>query len=137
MNDLINKRTDQLTSIFHKIKQLDHDELSHLYESVSLHNEALFIVGDLTSESLQVRDEAYAERKKIHSEIILSNAGTVADKQATAELAISEYRQIEAEANAMYSKYKLMYDSLNHRLIDYRQKRNKLEDELKTINDRQ
>jgi len=136
MNDKITKRIDQLTKIFTQIKQLDDGELAHLYELVSLHNEALFIVGDLTSEALYVRDTAYAERKRIYAEIILGQTGTVAVKEATAELAIKEYRQNEAEANAMYQKYKLMYESLDHRLIDYRQKRNKLEDELKTINDK-
>ncbi len=136
MNEKITHRTDQLTKIFSDIKQLDHNELAHLYELVSLHNESLFIVGDLTSEALQVRDEAYAERKQLHAEIILSNSGTVADKQATAELAIKHLRKREAEANAMYTRYKLMYDSLNHRLIDYRQKRNKLEDEMSLVNDR-
>lgn len=136
MNDKITKRVDQLTSIFSKIKQLDDSELSHLYELVSLHNEALFIVGDLVSEALYAKDTAYAERKRIYAEIILGKTGTVAVKEATAELAIKEYRQNEAEANAMYQKYKLMYESLDHRLIDYRQKRNKLEHELQTINDK-
>ena len=136
MNDKITKRIDQLTNIFTQIKQLDENELSHLYELVSLHNEALFIVGDLASEALYVKDTAYAERKRIYAEIILGQTGTVAVKEATAELAIKEYRQNEAEANAMYQKYKLMYESLDHRLIDYRQKRNKLEHELQTINDK-
>ena len=136
MNDKITKRLTQLTDIFKKIKQLDENELSHLYELVSLHNEALFIVGDLTSEALLVRDTAYAERKRIYAEIILGQTGTVAVKEATAELAIKEHRQREAEANAIYQKYRLMYDSLDHRLIDYRQKRNQLEDELKYINDK-
>ena len=136
MNKKIQKRTEQLTDIFSKIKQLDHNELAHLYESVSLHNEALFVVGDLVSEAAQVRDEAYAERKRIHAEVILSESGTVAVKEAVAERTINPYRQNEAESNALYQKYRLMYESLNHRLIDYRQKRNKLEDELKTINDR-
>ena len=136
MNKKIQKRTEQLTDIFSKIKQLDHSELAHLYESVSLHNEALFVVGDLVSEAAQVRDEAYAERKRIHAEVILSESGTVAVKEAIAERTINPYRQNEAESNALYQKYRLMYESLNHRLIDYRQKRNKLEDELKTVNDR-
>lgn len=136
MNEKIEHRIDQLTDIFSDIKQLDSNELSHLYDLVSLHNEALFIVGDLASEALYVRDTAYADRKRIFAEIILGSAGTVAEKQAQAELAIKAYRQNEAEANAMYNKYKLMYESLNHRLIDFRQKRNKLEDELALINDR-
>lgn len=136
MNEKIQHRIDQLTNIFSKIKQLDHDNLPNLYESVSLHNEALFIVGDLVSEAAQVRDEAYANRKRIHADVILGETGTVAVKEAIAEKTINPYRQEEAESNAMYQKYRLMYESLNHRLIDYRQKRNKLEDELKLINDR-
>jgi hypothetical protein len=136
MNDKIQKRADQLTEIFHKIKQLDTNELSHLYELVSLHNESLFIVGDLTSEALQVRDTSYLERKRIYAETILNESGTVAVKEAKAEQSIHELRKQEAEANAMYSKYKHMYESLNHRLIDLRQKRNKLEDELKAVNDK-
>ncbi len=136
VNDKITKRVDQLTKIFSQIKQLDENELAHLYELVSLHNEALFIVGDLTSEALFVRDTAYADRKRIYAEIILGETGTVAVKEATSELAIKSYRQNEAESNSMYQKYRLMYESLNHRLIDYRQKRNKLEDELSLINDR-
>lgn len=136
MNENITHRVNQLTKIFSEIKQLDDEELAHLYNLVSLHNEALFIVGDLTSQALLVRDTAYADRKLIYAEIILGETGTVAVKEATAEIAIKQYRKNEAESNSMYQKYKLMYDSLNHRLIDYRQKRNKLEEELKLINDR-
>lgn len=136
MNNTIQHRATQLVNLFTEIKQLDTNELAHLYELVSLHNEALFIVGDLTSEAVQVRDEAYAERKQIYAEIILGAEGTVAVKEAQAEIAVKRLRQSEAEANAMYQKYRLMYQSLDHRLIDYRQKRNKLEHEMQTINDR-
>lgn len=136
MNDKIQHRVNQLTDIFSKIKQLDHDNLAHLYESVSLHNEALFIVGDLVSEAAQVRDEAYANRKRIHADVILAESGTVAVKEAIAEKTINPYRQVEAESNAMYQRYRLQCQALDHRLIDYRQKRNKLEHELQTINDK-
>ncbi|WP_079708591.1 hypothetical protein [Paraliobacillus ryukyuensis] len=136
MNDKIEKRAEQLTKIFSDIKQLDNNELSHLYELVSLHNEALFIVGDLSSEALNVRDTAYLDRKRIFAECILNETGTVAVKEAKAELTITKLREQEKDANAMHNKYKHMYESLHHRLIDLRQKRNKLEDELKTINDK-
>ncbi len=136
MNNKIGKRTEQLTKLFNEIKQLDTNELSHLYELVSHHNEALFIVGDLTSEALHVRDMSYLKRKQIYAETILNESGTVAVKEAIAETSIYQLRVNEADANAMYSKYKHMYESLNHRLIDLRQKRNRLEDELKTINDK-
>lgn len=136
MNDQIEKRVNQLTDIFSKIKQLDPDNLAHLYELVSLHNESLFIVGDLVSEAAQVRDDAYADRKRIHADVILAETGTVIVKEAIAEKTINPYRKIESESNAMYQKYKNRYEALNHRLIDFRQKRNKLEHELGTVNDR-
>ncbi|MGY0692946.1 hypothetical protein ACW2QC_09185 [Virgibacillus sp. FSP13] len=137
MNDNIKKRMEQLASINNKIKQLDQNELSHLYELVSLHNEALFIVGDLVSEALYVKDDAYLQRKHIHAETVNNGTGTVASREAKAELSVYELRKAERDANSMHSKYKHRYDAINHRLIDLRQKRNKLEDELKTINDRQ
>lgn len=136
MNEKINKRVDQLMAIFKKIKQLDDNELSHLYELVSLHNEALFITADLLAEAKFVRDEAYRERKLIEANTKLETNGTGVVKEATAELAIQNHRKVENEADRMYSKYKYYYDALDHRLVDYRQKRNKLEEELKLINDR-
>jgi len=136
MNKKIERRAQQLTEIFSKIKQLDTEELSHLYELVSLHNEALFIVGDLSSEALHVRDTSYLERKRVYAETILEETGTVAVKEAKAEISIHELRKNEADANSMHDKYKRMYESLRHQLIDFRQKRNQLEEELKTINDR-
>lgn len=136
MNDRIAKRTDQLTEIFTKIKNLDDNELSHLYELVSLHNEALFIVADLFAEAKYVRDEAYRERKLVEAETKLSTDGTGVVKESTAEIAIQGYRVNENEADRMYSKYRYYFDALDHRLVDYRQKRNKLEEELKTVNDK-
>lgn len=136
MNDKITKRIDQLTKIFTQIKQLDENELSHLYELVSLHNEALFITADLFAEAKYERDEAYRERKLIEAETKRDTQGTGVMKEATAEIAVQEYRRIENEADKIYSKYRYYYDALDHRLVDYRQKRNKLEDELKTINDK-
>src|SRR5699024_5547110 len=137
MTNRITKRSEQLTDIFHQIKQMNDDELADLNELVSLHNEALFIVADLTSEALHVRYNVHAERKRVLAELILGETDTAPVKEATAELAVKEHRQNEAKYNAMYQKYKLMFQSLDHRLIDYRQKRNQLEHELQTINDKQ
>src|SRR5699024_459577 len=108
----------------------------HLYEIVSRHNEAIYITGDLTSEALHVRHVSYADRKQRYAENILSESGTVAVQEATAEQAIATYSKTREEDNSMYATNKHMYESLKHRLIDYRQKRNKLEHELSTVNDK-
>lgn len=137
LNEQIEKRLTQLNLAFEKIKQLDENELSHLYELVSLHNKLLFIVGDLEAEAKYERDEAYRERKRIDAEIKLETNGTGVVKESTAELAIQEYRKKEHEADRIYTRYRNQYKAIDHRLIDYRQKRNKLEKELETVNDRQ
>jgi|SRR5690625_4184545 len=137
MNDKIDKRTKQLTNIFGKIKFLDNGELSHLYESVRLHNDCLFIVAELTSEAYKIREHAYLERKHVYAETVKGASGTVAEKEAEAELAIHELRKEEADAGSLYDRYNRMFKALDHRLIDLRQNRNVLEKEMTYINDKQ
>lgn len=136
MNEKIVKRTQQLERINSNIKQLDREELAHLYELVKLHIEALYIIGDLVAEAHYVKDTAYLERKRIHAETVKNGTGTVAVKEASAELAIHEYRKEERDATNLYIKFKGRQEAFNHSLIDLRQKRNKLEDELRMINDK-
>ena len=132
----IKKRTAQVQKAFDEIKKLDENELSHLYELVSLHNKLLFLVGDLEAEAKFERDEAYRERKRVDAEIKLKTNGTGVVKESTAELAIQEYRMTEHEADRVYTRFRNQYKAIDHRLIDYRQKRNKLEHELSTVNDK-
>jgi len=134
MNEKINKRIDQITNIFGEIKQLDPNELSHLYELVELHKRALFVVSDLFAEAKFERDEAYRRRKLIESEVKRGTKGTGVIKEATAEIAVQEYRKAENEADRIYSKYRYYFDAIDHGLVDFRQKRNKLEKELELTN---
>src|SRR5699024_12312248 len=83
------------------------NELTHLYELVSLHNEALFIVGDLSSQALHVRDTSYLERKRIYAETILNESGTVAVKEAKAELSIHDLRRSEEHKSELQSRFDL------------------------------
>src|SRR5690625_3794197 len=135
MNERIDNRINQITEIFSKIKQLDDNELSHLYELVNLHKQALFIVSDLFAEAKYERDEAYRERKLLESEIKRDTEGTGVIKEATAEIAVQEYRKAENEADRIYSKYRYYFDAIEHGLVDHRQKRYKLDKELELINE--
>src|SRR5699024_7514196 len=116
MNEIIEKRMERLSELTNKIKHLDENELSHLYELVSTFNEILFIVGDLEAEAKFVRDEAYRERKRIDAETKLQTKGTGVVKESTAEIAIQEYRKQENEADRMYTKYRNRYKAFDHRL---------------------
>lgn len=135
--EIIDLRLKQLKQLFKEIKQLDENELSHLYELIKLHNKCLFIVGDLEAECMYEKREAYRERKKVESETKLQTTGTGVIKEATAELAVQELRRIEHDMERMNIKYRNMYNAIEQDLIYFRQKRTQLEDELKYINDRQ
>lgn len=83
------------------------------------------------------RDEAYRERKLAEAEVKRDTEGTGVIKEATAEIAIQDHRKREHEADRIYTKYTGRLKAFEERLVDYRQKRNRLEEELRNINDRQ
>lgn len=113
-----------------KIKLLDEKELPHLYELHELYYRLFTVMGDLVAEALFNRDEAYMNRKSAYAEIMQQETGTIADKEAKAELHIKQYRQDENEANYLYSKYKSKQRSIDHKLYDIKAKRANMEREL-------
>lgn len=130
----IKKNADKLTKILAAIKLLDETELSHLYELHDLYVEAMRLTGELMSDALYMKDVAYMERKQKQAEIMLSGDGTIAEREAQAEIAIKEYREAEAKGNYTYTRYKARYKSLDHKLYDIKAKRAAMERELMNTN---
>lgn len=130
----IKKNADKLTKILEAIKLLDETELSHLYELHDLYVEAMRLTGELMSDALYMKDVAYMERKQKQAEIMLSGDGTIAEREAQAEIAIKEYREAEAKGNYTYTRYKARYKSLDHKLYDIKAKRAAMERELMNTN---
>lgn len=130
----IKKNADKLTKILAAIKLLDETELSHLYELHDLYVEAMRLTGELMSDALYMKDVAYMERKQKQAEIMLSGDGTIAEREAQAEIAIKEYREAEAKGNYTYTRYKARYKSLDHKLYDIKAKRTAMERELMNTN---
>jgi len=109
---------------------LDEEVLNNLYELHELYFKSLDIMGDLTADSSYIRDTAYIERKQLHARTMKEENGTVADKEASAELKIRYYREQERNANFVFQKYKLKYDTFSHKLYDIKVKRANMEREL-------
>ena|SRR5699024_47765 len=126
----IEQLSEHITDLNQKIKLLDEKELSHLYELHELYYRLFTVMGDLVAEALFMRDEAYMERKSVYAEVMSSEQGTIADKEAKAELTIKSYRHQENEANYLYSKYKSKQRSIDHKLYDIKAKRANMEREL-------
>ena len=126
----IKKNADLLTATLGAIKLLDENELSHLYELHDLYVNAMQLTGELMSDALYMKDSAYTERKHQEAKMMLESDGTIAERQAKAELAIKEYRESEDKGNYTYTRYKARYKSLDHKLFDIKAKRAALEKEL-------
>src|SRR5690625_3020572 len=131
MIDRIRKNSTQLNKILESVKLLDEKELPHLHESHRLHNEALRLAGELMADSLYMKDTAYNERKLKQAEFMLAEQeGTIAERQAKAEIAVKEYREQEAQGNYTYTRYKALHQSIDHKLFDIKAKRSAMEREL-------
>lgn len=62
--------------------------------------------------------------------MMLNQEGTIAERQAKAELAVEEQREIEAQGNYTYTRYKALHQSIDHKLYDIKAKRAAMEREL-------
>ena len=131
MIDRIRENATKLNKILDAIKLLDETDLTHLYESHNLHVQAMELTGELMSDALYMKDTAYNERKTKEAEHMLADdSGTIAERQAKAEIAVKEYREREAQGNYTYTRYRSMYKSLDHKLFDIKAKRSAMEREL-------
>lgn len=126
----IKRNADKLTRTLKAVELLDETELQHLYESHRLHVEALRLAGELMSDALYMKDTSYNERKQKQAEIMLNEDGTIAEREAKAELEVKELREQEAQGNYTYTRYKALYNSLDHKLYDVKAKRSAMEREL-------
>mgnify|MGYP001224200568 FL=1 len=130
MIERIKRNAEKLTKTLKAVELLDEKELPHLYESHRLHNEALRLAGELMADALYMKDTAYNERKRKQAEIMLNEQGTIAEREAKAELAITELREREAQGNYTYTRYKALHQSIDHKLYDIKAKRSAMEKEL-------
>lgn len=126
----IKKNADKLAKTLNAISLLDEQELSHLYELHDLYVQSMQLTGELMADALYMKDTAYTERKHKEAEMMLNSEGTIAERQAKAELSIREYRDSEDKGHYTYTRYKSRYKSLDHKLFDIKAKRSNLEKEL-------
>src|SRR5699024_11892213 len=112
------------------IKLLDETLLNNLYELHDLYVEAMRLTGELMSDALYMKDTAYTDRKNKQAEIMLNEQGTIAEREAKAELAIKSYRDAEDKENYTYTRYKARYKSVDHELYDIKATRAAMERDL-------
>lgn len=126
----IKNNADKLSKVLNAIKLLDESELPHLYEIHDLYVKAMDYTGELMSDALYMKDTAYTNRKQKQAEMMLNESGTIAEREAKAELSIKDYRDNEDKGHYTYTRYKARYKSLDHKLYDIKAKRAAMEREL-------
>ena len=126
------KRLDQ---IHNEIKQLNPEIPEQLNKIIKLYSQAQIIIGYLDADALYEAGRIYAERKRVYAETIENESGTVAEKQAKAELAIHELRLKEAAAKAESRKWNNLFNSYDNLIIALRRDERTLFEEYQKAND--
>lgn len=125
----------RLDQIHNEIKQLNPEIPAHLNQLIKLYSQAQIIIGHLDAESLYDAGALYAERKKKYAEVIQKTTGTVAEKEAKAELEVHELRIAEAEAKAESRKWQNLFNSYENYIIALRRDERALYEEWQKAND--
>lgn len=125
----------RLDQIHNEIKQLNPEIPEHLNRLIRLYSQAQIIIGYLDSDALYDAGTLYAQRKKAYAEAIQRATGTVAEKEAQAELEVHELRIAEAAAKAESRKWNNLFNSYDNLIIALRRDERTLFEEYQKAND--
>lgn len=126
------KRLEQL---FSEIKQLNPEVLSDLNKMIRLYSQAQMVIGHLDADALYKYGETYSKRKEMFASVIGYTDGTVAEKEATAEIEVSELRRKEWEAKAESRRWQNLFNSIDNLIIALRRDERTALAEYQKVND--
>ena len=126
------KRLEQLHN---EIRQLNPEIPEQLNKMIKLYSQAQIIIGYLDADALYEAGRIYADRKKVYAETIENESGTVAEKQAKAELAVYDLRIKEAEAKSESRKWQNLFNSYDNLIIALRRDERTAAEEFRKAND--
>lgn len=125
----------RLDELHAEIRKLDLEVLADLNKAVRLYSQAQLIIGHLDAEALYESGAVYAERKRMQAEVIKNTSGTVAEREAEAEIQTYELRIREAETKAESRKWQNLFKSYDNLIIALRRDERTTLEELKKAND--
>ena len=125
----------RLNQIFTEIKQLDPSILPDLNAMIRLYSQAQLVIGHLDADALYRYGEAYTKRKSAYAEAIENGNGTVAEKEAQAQLVSENFRLIEWEAKSESRKWSNLFNSIDNLIIALRRDERTAMAEYQKVND--
>ncbi|MED3738805.1 hypothetical protein P4529_18750, partial [Virgibacillus pantothenticus] len=121
--------------IYDEIETLNPEILSDLNKVIRLYSQAQMLIGYLDADALYRYGAVYAERKRVHAEVIQASRGTVAEKESLAEIETYELRLREVEAKAESRKWQNLFKATENLIIAYRRDERTALEEYKKVND--
>ncbi|QTY16915.1 hypothetical protein [Virgibacillus pantothenticus] len=128
-------RLVRLKQIYDEIETLNPEILSDLNKVIRLYSQAQMLIGYLDADALYRYGAVYAERKRVHAEVIQASRGTVAEKESLAEIETYELRLREVEAKAESRKWQNLFKATENLIIAYRRDERTALEEYKKVND--
>ena len=92
-------------------------------------------IGIRDADALYRYGAVYAERKRVHAEVIQASRGTVAEKESLAEIETYELRLREVEAKVESRKWQNLFKATENLIIAYRRDERTALEEYKKVND--
>lgn len=106
------KDEEKLKELYSKAAELDDELPGDLIQKLKYYGEILSITGRLHAASLSDWKMSEAVRKETIAKFFISNQdGTAKERDMKAELAVSKYRKMEAQAEASCMRWKNAYNS--------------------------
>jgi len=128
-------RNSRLKKIYKEIEALNQKILSDLNKIIRIYSQVQMIIGYMDADALYEHGTYYAERKRIYAETILESSGTVAEKEAKAELASNEIRALEENARSESRKWQNLFRSTENLIIALRRDERTALEEYKKAHD--
>ncbi len=130
-----NGKEIRLNQLFGEIKQLNPEVLPDLNAMIRLYSQAQMVIGHLDADALYKYGELYSKRKEAYASTIAYTDGTVAEKEAAAEISITELRKQEWHAKAESRRWQNLFNSIDNLIIALRRDERTAMAEYQKVND--
>lgn len=125
----------RLNQIFAEIKELNLEILSDLSQGIILYSKAQLVIGHLDADALYEYGKAYSQRKEAYASVIAYTDGTVAEKEAAAEIAVKDLRLKEWDKKAESRRWGNLFNAIGNLIIALRRDERTAMTEYQNVND--
>jgi len=128
-------RSKRIRELYAEIEELNPEILLDLNAMIRKYSQIQMLIGYMDADYLYEYGRYYAERKRVHAETIKNAIGTVAEKEAEAELATNKIRMKEEMAKSESRKWNNLFKSTENLIIALRRDERTALEEYRKTND--